>query len=225
MIRVCLLASFIVAGVLGASGISEMYSKFETDLPKEVAPFTLPLKNSVGDKYCSSVAISYKGKDMTLTNNHCCDYGKDLFGGKAVRVGNHIEDILFQSPIADVCVLTSNIKNSPIKLATKEFDLFDKMLIMGYPRGDFLVPRYGRVILKGEEVCIAYADDTEKCVDSNFTSAISYGGNSGSPVFNEKGELVNLLYAGPSRLHTYSITVPLVFVQAAVMEGYIRLND
>jgi S1-C subfamily serine protease len=45
--------------------------------------------------------------------------------------------------------------------------------------------------------------------DTNHITAISYGGNSGSPVVNFWGNVVGVLFAGNSRAITESFTVPL----------------
>lgn len=186
---------------------------------KKYKKYVLALKTSEGLRYCSSSTINYKGTIYTVTNNHCCDYGNGMLGQDEIRVGDYIEKIVHQSKIADVCVLTSKLKESPITLAKKEFDILDEVLLMGYPRGSFLTPRYGHVLRLSEEVCIPYISGIA-CVDSNYTSTISFGGNSGSPIFNSNGELVNVLYAGSTFLHTYSITVPYFFVRAALEEAH-----
>jgi len=232
-IRIIKLTIIMIAAIMlffsGLSILSEVSSDLDSTLPKRYRDYTLPLKTPRGERFCSSVSMQYRGTPLTVTNNHCCDAAKGMpIEEGHVIVGNYIEKILHQSNMADICVLTSHIKDSPIRLADKELQMFDKILVMGYPRGDFLVPRYGMVILLGEEVCINYGEfpyEELRCVESNFTSATSYGGNSGSPIFNEQGELVNLLYAGPVALHTYSITVPLVFLQAAILEAYLNSND
>ena len=195
-------------------------SKDMSPLVKKVAKYVRPLNTVAGDRYCSSSSVNYKGNVFTVTNNHCCDFGLTQFGEGEVRVGNVIENVIHRSKIADVCILTSSQKDTPIKLAKNEFGVLDRALLMGYPRGEFLTPRYGHVIAKDIEVCIPYAElDDIVCVSSNFLSTISYGGNSGSPLLNEQGNITNVLYAGDLFIHTYSITVPYFYLRAALEEA------
>jgi len=205
---------------------SEIYERSLDKDPatvKELAPYTRPLKMPDGSRYCSSSSINYKGHIVTLTNNHCCDYGNGMFGYNEVRVGDSIEEILYQDDYADICILTSVQKDTPIRLAEREFDFLDPLLLMGYPRGDFLAPRAGHMVVLNEEVCVRYTDGL-KCIESNYISTISYGGNSGSPVFNSRSEVVNVLYAGNPYINSFGITVPYILVRNA-LDKYVRIYD
>lgn len=197
-------------------------STFEMDksYPKQISEYTRPLKDAEGQRYCSSSSINYKGSVFTLTNNHCCDFGNGMFEKDVVRVGDSLEKVIYQSRIADVCVLTSSQKDTPLRLAKRELEILDEVLLLGYPRGDSLTPRYGHLIAVEQEICLQY-DIGVQCIGANFISTITYPGNSGSPVFNEKGEVVNLLYAGNMYVLTYGITVPYYYVRAALEEALI----
>ena len=182
---------------------------------KEYSKYTKPLETIYGQRYCSSVAINYRGEQLTLTNNHCCEAISPT--DKLAFVGGNLEFILYKSPYHDVCILTSSLK-SPIKVATKEVELLDFVLVIGYPLGGYLTPVTGWVTAKDVTVSINY-DYAIPDLPSNFVSNITYPGNSGSPVFNSKGEVVNLIFAGNPTLITIGITVPNKFIIHA-LEDY-----
>jgi len=223
-LRMVFMASVVIFLLNNVAGplYSDYIATSNIDI-KDLSNFTQPLKNSIGDNYCSSSTVDYKGQIFTVTNNHCCNHGLGMFGEGEVRVGDFIEKVIHQSILHDVCILTSKYIASPIKLADKGVEVLDKVLVMGYPRGGFLTPRWGHVIHLNREVCISDGID-EACAPSNFLSTITYGGNSGSPIFNDKGELVNIIYAGNTFIHTYGISVPYVFIKDALNEAYSKVN-
>lgn len=211
-----------IATLLGYFILSPHFLSYAQNLPaaanfgpkdfKKTAPYSLPLKTPDGARYCSSVAIKYKGKQRTLTNSHCCEY--QFYEPGSVRIGDRLERILHISLEADVCVLTSAIK-SPLKLSKSEFKLWEPSLTMGYPMGFNLTPRQGYVIILNEPVTVRY-DGYVLTTPSNWVSSMTFPGNSGSPVFNKQGDVVNLIYAGPDPLFGYGITVPHRYLKNAL---------
>jgi len=189
---------------------------------QKFAPYLRPLKFPDGDNYCSSSSISYKGKVFTLTNNHCCEVVEGMFGKGEVRVGRHIEKIIHQSKMHDVCVLTSQQIYTPIKLAKEPAKMLGPVTMIGWPRGQFLVPRFGYIVAKDVRTCVGHRDGGVDCRPSTLGSTLIYGGNSGSPVFNSNWEVVNLAYAGNMFIHTYAIYVPYVYVRAALEEAWLK---
>lgn len=184
-------------------------AKFNTPI-QDLANYTLPLVDEYDSRYCSSVSVSYHGKYYTLTNKHCCE----VTSGTKLFVGDNQESILFISSKHDVCIATSKIK-SPITLAEKEFNYLEKVLVLGYPKGGQLTPRFGYVIELNKRVAVNYAEGPTT-QPSNIVSTLIFGGNSGSPVFNSKGQVVNLIYAGPYLEYmSYGATVPLVYIKEA----------
>jgi S1-C subfamily serine protease len=89
------------------------------------------------------------------------------------------------------------------------------VLLFGYPRGGDLTPRFGHVLVLNEPVTVNYGYGVYLTVESNTISTLTFPGNSGSAVFNSKGEVVNILYAGPNPLFLYGITVKNSQIHAA----------
>lgn len=173
---------------------------------KKAVGAVAPLKDILFRRYCSSVSVSYMGKNYTLTNRHCCNAYDDIFVNGYRFIGYRIEKILYKSESNDVCVLTSKSKKS-IKLAKKPAKMFDTVLVFGYPRGKMLTPRFGHVLSTSSRSCIEYRDGV-RCEDGIVSSNLIFPGNSGSPLLNMDGELVGLAYAGNWAI-SYSISVKL----------------
>lgn len=183
-------------------------AKSPESLIKERMKYVRPLMDLYGNRYCSSSSVRY-GKDVySITNRHCCE-GSIGLGDNERRLGNSIETILYMDDKHDICVLTSSQKDTPITVAVQEFELMDQLLVMGYPSGHVLTPRSGYMLDLDTPVPVNYGQGLIT-YRSNVSSALIFGGNSGSPVFNKNGELTNLIYAGPDPIFHIAIQVPLI---------------
>jgi len=182
---------------------------------KEIAKSVHAVQTPEGDRYCSSSTVKYKGRKYTVTNMHCCD--ESPFGD-SLRIDNRIEKILYVSPIADVCVLTSSDRNKGLPIASNDVELLDPVLLIGYPRGEDLTPRFGYVIKLNDLTTVNYGYYL-LTRPSHFISTLTFPGNSGSPVLNSKGEVIGLLYAGPDPLFQYGVIVPLRYITHALRQA------
>lgn len=194
----------------------------DSNLINKVKRHVDPMKSIDGGKYCSSSTVRYKGQSYTVTNRHCCQAGLGETQDGYLRVGNRLEKKLYEDKLADICILTSS-KEEGLKLAISEAATLEKVLLMGYPRGTHLTPRFGHVVAKYKEICLFYDDVGLRCMPSHIISSVSYGGNSGSAVVNDKGELVGVLFAGSRVVHTFGIIVPLVFVRRALEHTHTKV--
>lgn len=180
--------------------------------------------------------VKYEGKQYTLTNYHIClaaDYedtlkSRDYFGNtrRLKVIARYIKN--------DLCVLEPINFLPAIRLASNYY-MHEQVYLIGHPRLEALtlqtasivskyyinmtMPRRAQDPCNGQEIKYdvnmpgldyKYCDDMFMALHSNI---ISYGGNSGSPVLDDFGNLIGVLFAGDRRAVTASYIVPLEYVK------------
>lgn len=213
----CALLLFLAISILDTTGHTvAAYSTMSKSKLKKFAKATNPLKSVTGRNYCSSSHIKYKSKVYTVTNKHCCE-AYSGFEADTVRVGSSLERILHISNVHDVCVLSASNVKGYLKLANYDIELWDSIMLMGYPLGLSLTPSAGIIISINTPVIVGSILDYTEYI-SHEAMLRSFPGNSGSPVVNRKGQVVGLLYAGYRDINR-SIIVPWRYVKDALKEA------
>lgn len=170
----------------------------------------------------SSWQVKYKGKRVTITNNHVCSvvkrFNKDKkVEGKYLTIGSLKRKILLNSPSHDICILEP-MGNKYFSLAS-DIHIGEKVTIIGHPRGMDQSLSDGRIIGVGygEMPWLPKAG----VISFLKSTALSYPGNSGSPVVNRYGNVVGILFAGyPTDYVNINMIVPLDAIQS-VLESYV----
>lgn len=162
--------------------------------------------------YGSGFNIKYKGKYYIITNQHVCAVSARLNHPEYAVVNGELQKIISISNNHDLCALESDMEDG-FELASKELNELDKLYLIGHPRGLDLVIREGRLISKNLDICVGGYSDGTRCRDSNQISALAYGGNSGSPILNEDGKVVGVLYAGSGVYPNEPFTVPFYYLE------------
>lgn len=162
-------------------------------LDKPSAGFVRVEMTNVG--FGTGVAIS---PDLVLTNNHVCDMAANkrapgTFFRLALKSPEHTSYLYAKvhrkSSLADLCLLkvvSQGKKLTPVKIAKEPVKFGDQIFVVGNPLGIFGSVAEGRVG--------SYAEVLGS--EARLISAPIYPGNSGSGVFNDKGELSGLVFAG-----------------------------
>ena len=183
------------------------------DIPKEAAKHVRRFQIMSRDlqTYGTGFNIVHRGKYFLITNRHVCDISKDLGHPNEAVVNGNILKILKIWDKHDLCALASD-RESGLELAHQDTEPLDKVTLIGHPRGIDLTIREGRIIKEDERICVRYPEG-KACRKSDMTSTTSYGGNSGSPVINQQGRVVGVLYAGDNRFPYEPFIVPFEYLK------------
>lgn len=187
------------------------------------------LKNSGG----SGVIVGYKrGITIILTNKHVCSVIKN--GGLIeTDVGSRRIYAYKDYPYHDLCLVKVYGKlGKPAKIAKKEPKKYDFLLVSGHP---LLLPTtvvFGHLSGRMDvEIEVGYLRCTKENAKkypyycsrygyipiievfrSQSISALIQPGSSGSGVFNSKGEVIGVVFAGMGSL-SYGFIVPYEYVK------------
>lgn len=145
--------------------------------------------------------LSYLGKVRIVTNKHICDQSE---GEREIFIKNRKYQILDISKTQDLCIIKSD-RDIGLEVAAQDVQDTDRVILVGHPRGLSLTIREGYVMESGASTFDWISEDA---VNYKMISAISYPGNSGSPVTNSNGEVVGVLFAGSSMFITEGLIVP-----------------
>ena len=225
-------------------------------LEEIASPKAMPVK--IGSRtVASSFQIKWKGKRVTVTNNHVCsivkeaaerdaqrsfisrvkaiktlglpkdmenslitllesNYKQQKFSvvGKTLKIGEVNRKILYNSPNHDICFLEP-VGDKYFNLASS-VHRGERITIIGHPRG---VPQSiadGRIV--GEETYLFPWISEAGKVRYLRSTALTYPGNSGSPVINRYGNVVGILFAGLS-VNTINLNciVPLDYIKTELL--------
>ena len=192
-----------------------MKIKQEANIAKDVAPHVIPyIAPQWGYKRAATgFYVNYQGRYYIMTNKHVCDNSSD---GKHIIFGNYVAEIIKIDTRHDLCLTTSN-RQSGLSVAMEYPAKFDKIYLVGYPRGIGKVIREGSLI---EKIVIDanWLAPNNTYVESYYISTTTYRGNSGSPVVNKYGEVIGVLFAGSPSYPTEGLMVPLEYVHELLFE-------
>ena len=250
-----LISGVLLAALFLASPIVMDHAR-DIYLQEVVSPKAMPVSIN-GSIIASSFQLEWKGKRVTVTNNHVCSVikrfeqrkaeqetakrikaikslklPKDIEAiliavaqkvldsteytivGKTLRIGNINRKILYNSPNHDICFLEP-VGNKAFNLASS-VHRGERITIIGHPRGVPQSMTDGRIV--GEAYYTFPWIQQAGRVRYLRSTAITYPGNSGSPVVNRYGNVVGILFAGRS-LNSLNVNcvVPLEYVESELM--------
>lgn len=148
----------------------------------------LPLHNQFGQNFCTAWHINAKS-ELWATAGHCAAAAMKR-GFTMMISGKRAELIYIQyNEQMDVAILhVEGLVATPIKLAAQAPKQLDKATIAGYPYGfPILTITSGHVAARNVPI-------SPMAPISDIYDIAVAGGNSGSPVLNDKGEAIGLLW-------------------------------
>lgn len=172
-----------------------------------------PLQSD-GRTFCTAFSIN-ELEGHWGTAAHCATHV--ISEGLEVTIGGlpaWVVSISF--PSADVAVFQSEFKAPAFKLADKNPEVGDALYIIGYPYGITRTLTHG--FLAAKSIPIKHPS-TGYYMASDILDITVAGGNSGSPVFNEKGQVVGVLWGGFTS-SPHALSVPLDATRRA-FQGFI----
>lgn len=200
IIKLCLACVVaVIAGYISADLLNTL-----TDIPRhKVVPHVVGFLTPTGNIYGTGFHLEWKGKTYLITNKHMCDSGKRILKSNILKTTFGSHKILHTYKKHDLCLLSTK-SNTGLRLAYFSPEVLDKVTLIGHPRGLNLNIEEGRIINKSKVVCVM----TQGCPVSFLISALSYPGNSGSPVVNIFGNVVGVLFAGSPTYPHHPLVVP-----------------
>lgn len=167
----------------------------------------MPLHNESGQNFCTAWHINSK-QDLWATAGHCVAAAEKR--GWKMRISGHDASLVFIGfdEQRDLAILkVPGLRATPIKIAHEA----PPMIAMGVERTRVIVAGYpyGLPVLAITEGVIAARNvpiGSSAPISDILTVAVA-GGNSGSPVLNERGEAVGLLW-GTFTESPHSLSIP-----------------
>lgn len=162
-----------------------------------------------GQTFCTAFSINEE-EGHWGTAAHCA--AAALERGYSVTIGGQpawIVDIDF--PAADVATFQSTFKAPAVKFASRNAKVGDAVFIIGYPYG--ITRTLTKGFLAAKSIPIVHPS-TGYYMASDILDITTAGGNSGSPVFNAKGQVIGVLWGGFID-SPHSLAVPLDAVKRA----------
>lgn len=156
-------------------------------------------------------------KSMLLTNKHVCsaeDVAKyvviDYTGQK------HAAKFYKFSPSVDLCLLIADAPIKPVHFAEFDATKATHVTVIGAPSGEFpfftdgYVGGYHHTVMK---VPTLTSGILLLNFEAQFLSAPIYPGSSGSPVFDDKSDVVGIVFAGHTGADHMNLMVPVRLIK------------
>jgi serine protease Do len=145
-----------------------------------------------------------------ITNKHICAAPDAYYELTDSRGKTHTATLIRTARGADLCLLHTNDKIPPVRLAQNDARQGDHVNAIGAPYG--MLPLFTDGFVSGGK-WVDIKEDDELHFEVHFYSELVsipvYPGNSGSPVFNDAGKVVGVVFAGLHNADHMTLIVPV----------------
>ena len=175
------------------------------------------------------------GAEYIMTNRHVCEVAQN--GWLVVKQGKNgkgiFKRVIYKDNKHDICLIEGDRRLDPLEIG-KGLYIGESMHIVGHPGLRALTVSNGEYIgnyivklvddsAKTREQCHGTIQELPPFLQSLYgiefvclksflsysTTAVAYGGNSGSPVVNKYGNVIGILFAGNPQQNTDNFVVPV----------------
>lgn len=230
-LRSIVLTVTIIYGAIIAPEIHNHYLRYKVG--ESVVQVLSMYSNSGGTGFSVK---GKSGKKYIMTNRHVCEVQAN--GVIRVQAGNgdiSFRKVVFMDTVHDLCLIEGIDELDTINTGS-DLNKGDTLYVVGHPGLRQLTTSQGEYIgdktielmydVSKREDCpgkiyelniiqqflFGKAFICTKDYDALATSAVIYGGNSGSPVVNMYGNLIGVAFAGSSEQERDNYVVPLVYI-------------
>jgi len=181
-----------------------------------------------------------EGREYIVTNNHVCSHTQ-VDGMVKVKTDEKVikRKVIDMSQDADLCIIEAGFDQEPLKMA-KKYTVGNKAYVMGHPYLNPLTFVSGDIVAKQKISIVKYemTEDSPPCdgnnqhpatlsmfifavnvclqdYDSLSTTISTYPGNSGSPMVDDKGDVIGVIFAG-NNYTNWGHAVPLEDLKAFI---------
>lgn len=238
-----ILMSVLMLGGCATVNVSPSSSKNSDDhkLVSHVGSRAVKLLSLEGGSGSGLILKSTPRGSVILTNMHVCaslmvnpDSARVEYRNRRIKISHYKV-----SKEHDICaVRVKHDLHKTTKIAKKAPKKYEKLYTAGHPNGIPLVVNHG---VTSDRLTIRIMYGWKKCevdemsmdcimneghkpdvrdMDSLLVGSLSAPGSSGSGVYNTKGELVGLVFAGRGRTLSYSFNVPYEYLYAFIHDEY-----
>lgn len=230
-IRSIALTATIIYGAIISPEIHNHYLRYEVG---ESVVQVLSMSSNGGG---TGFAVKGKsGKQYIMTNRHVCEV--QAIGVIRIKVGKAspiYRKVVYMDNVHDLCLIEGVEGLAPLTIGS-DLDKGDFLYVVGHPGLRELTTSQGEYIGNKSIELIYDVNKREDCpgkiyelnilqqfmfgrefvctreYDALSTTAVIYGGNSGSPVVNRYGNLIGVAFAGSTEQERDNFIVPLVYV-------------
>ena len=199
------------------------------------------VENERGNGWGTAFAVTYGDKNFLVTNAHVCDISDNDKMYADVGGGRVEVPIIAKSKSHDLCLIGAFSGVEPLEISERnELESGEEVYTAGFPAMPYMYMASGEYqgvldLPMGEplttpEECtskggtVATAIFFQVCVTVKpfiMTHMISDGGSSGSPIFDQNGEVVGVLSIGVGRIGFIG-GVPVEYLKELLKEAYLK---